>query len=85
MPFCEGEDDEAVDVDSSMPEPLCLLIDTAYSQSCSSRVEVLGLGRQLERERQAGRGAETDRSGGEEGEPMLQGAFSDPDHFSQLR
>ncbi|XP_041711799.1 intraflagellar transport protein 122 homolog isoform X3 [Coregonus clupeaformis] len=85
MPFCEGEDDEAVDVDSSMPEPLCLLIDAAYSQSCSSRVEVLGLGRQLERERQAGRGAETERSGGEEGEPLLQGAFSDPDHFSQLR
>ena len=85
MPFCEGEDDEAVDVDSSMPEPLCLLIDTAYSQSCSSRVEVLGLGRQLERERQVGRGAETDRPEGEEEEPMLQGGFSDPDHFSQLR
>lgn len=46
MPFCE-EEDEAVDVDSSMPEPLCLLTDAPYSQSrqsCSSRVERLGLG-----------------------------------------
>jgi hypothetical protein len=48
VPFCEEEDDEAVevDLDSSMPEPLCLLTDAPYSQSrqsCISRVEHLVL------------------------------------------
>ncbi|XP_028979707.2 intraflagellar transport protein 122 homolog isoform X3 [Esox lucius] len=82
MPFCEGEDDQAVDVDSNLSEFLCLFTGATYSQGSDSRVESLEPGRQLEVERQTGRRG-TYRFGGE-GEYMLQGVLLDPDLCSQL-
>lgn len=83
MPFCEAEDDNAVDERSL--EQLYLLADATWCQSRQSSTVGL-LDGQLEVERQAGSGIERDGSEGEEtAETLLQEVISDPDYCSQLR
>ena len=83
MPFCEAEDDDAVD-ERSLQQPY-LLADAPCCQSRQSSTVGL-LDEQLEVETQAGSGIERDGSGGEEtAEPLLQEVISDTDYYSQLR